>query len=403
MKKKTGREKKHPKKGLEKVETPKKEEKKAEEPEKPKEVEAPKEEPQMKKGAKEEKGSLIKQKKAKGHILKKKKPKKTKAESKRRFTAFLEKTGMDITLDFLSNKLFNSSIIINMLLSAYFLYFFSVNEGYSILYVLLIMAVVWTLGFAALLLVLWLLSYVVIDFAIYNRKVGVEDVFPDFLQLTSANIRAGMPIDQALWHAIRPNFGVLAKEMEDVAKKTMSGVDLEIGLTEFAKKYDSRLIQSSVSLLIEGLSAGGEIGELLDRIASNIQESKTMQKEMAASVTTYAIFISFAALGAAPFLLALSNQLLIIIDNIISSIDVPETSSAMAISFSQVGVTPSDFMIFAITTLSITSLLSAAIVATIKKGDIKAGVKYIPTFLVTALVFFLLLNYLLGLAMADIF
>ena len=42
-------------------------------------------------------------------------------------------------------------------------------------------------------------------------------VLADFLGLTSSNISAGMPIDRALWFAVRPKFGILAREIEEVA------------------------------------------------------------------------------------------------------------------------------------------------------------------------------------------
>ena len=69
-----------------------------------------------------------------------------------------------------------------------------------------------------------------------------------------------MTIDKALWYAVRPKFGVLANEIETVAKETMKGEDLKIALQKFADKYDSILLKRSISLLSEGIDAGGEIG-----------------------------------------------------------------------------------------------------------------------------------------------
>ena len=330
------------------------------------------------------------------------KEKKERKRSRKKLSNLIEKAGISTEYAKLSKIIFDICIIANVIISGYLIYHYSVNEGFSLAYVFASMAFLWIIAFIGLLFVFWLVFYLFIDLKIFQRKVGIEDVLPDFLQLTSANIRAGMPIDQALWHSIRPNFGVLAKEMEDVAKQTMSGTDLETALSEFASKYDSLILKRSVSLLIEGLKAGGEIGELLDRISTNIQDSKLLQKEMAASVTTYAIFISFACIAAAPFLLALSSQMLIIIQKIISTIDIPP-NSGMGISFSSVGVEPGDFKIFAMVTLGITSTISAMIVSTIKKGSVKAGLSYIPMYLCSTLLLFLLLNYVLGLFIGNIF
>src|SRR3989338_1174040 len=100
-----------------------------------------------------------------------------------------------------------------------------------------------------------------------------------------------MTIDRALWYAVRPRFGVLAKEI-------MGGADLKESLEKFALRYDSTLLKRVVSMINEGIEAGGEIGELLNRIALDIQQQKSMLKEMSANVTTYVIFISFATVVA---------------------------------------------------------------------------------------------------------
>jgi len=233
----------------------------------------------------------------------------------------------------------------------------------------------------------------------YNRKVQVEAVLADFLQLTSANVRAGMTIDKALWFAIRPRFGILAKEIEQVAKETMTGKPLEVALMEFAEKYNSKLLRSSMSLLVEGLKAGGEIGNLLNRIASNIQETEILRKEMAANVMTYVIFISFATLLAAPFLMALSYQLLAVINKIsaqLASQSINNVGSGVGgglmIGFSKETIKPSDFKIFAIGMLSITSAFSSMIITTIRKGDVKAGLKNIPLFILITVVLFLIMT-----------
>jgi archaellum biogenesis protein FlaJ (TadC family) len=195
---------------------------------------------------------------------------------------------------------------------------------------------------------------------------------------------------------------VLANEIEIVAKEVMSGVELTDSLENFSSKYESDILSRSISLLIEGIKSGGEIGELLNRIASNIQESRTIRKEMAANVTTYVIFITFAAIVAAPILLALSGQLIIIIGSIVSKVDVP-ASGNMMFAITNISVTPENFKIFAYISLLITSFFSSIIVATIKKGNIKEGIKYVPLFMVVAILIFLVASKLLGAILSGMF
>src|SRR3989338_5231262 len=57
-----------------------------------------------------------------------------------------------------------------------------------------------------------------------SLKNRVEEVLPDFLSLSASNVRAGMTIDQAMWYAAKPEFGILSTEVATVAKKAFGGV-----------------------------------------------------------------------------------------------------------------------------------------------------------------------------------
>ena len=274
--------------------------------------------------------------------------------------------------------------MINLAISGYLIYYFSVTYGISYGTIFASMIVLWIFIFVLLIFALWIMFYLAVDLKIFKRKVDLEEVLPDFLQLTASNINAGMTIDKALWFAVRPRFGVLAKEIENVAKETMSGVDLRIALEKFAARYDSNILKRSVSMLNEGVEAGGKIGDLLNRIAANIQDQKALLKEMSANVTTYVIFISFATIAAAPILFALSGVLIEVVQNIGSALGSTANVAStvgIALSFSGTGVSQSDFRVFAIVSLITTSLFSAMIISTIRKGNIKPGMKYIPIFI----------------------
>ncbi len=330
--------------------------------------------------------------------IRKKHYEKIKQRKKHMLRRYLEKAGLDVKEGKVAKLLFNACILINLLVSAYIIYFFAIKTEAGIFYILIMMALVWVVIFIAVIFLVWLLFYLMLDFRIFRRKMTIEEVLADFLQLTSANIRAGMPIDRALWFSVRPRFGVLAKEVEIVAKETMSGKELEKALTDFSRKYDSTLLSRSINLLIEGIRAGGEVGDLLNKISANISESRLMKKEMAANVTTYVIFITFATVVAAPVLFALSKQLLVIINSLVTSMERPAGAAVGGLStaFSTLAIQPADFQLFAITMLTITAFFSASIIAIIKKGSIKGGFKYIPTFMVVAITIFYIADMILS-------
>lgn len=320
-------------------------------------------------------------------------------ERRRKLRFYIERAGLGMHPDFISKLIFNLCVFINLAISAFLIYHFSVTLGITWTTILLSIASLWVLVFIVLLFVLWVLFYIVVDLKIFKRKIDIEEVLPDYLQLTASNIKAGMTIDRALWYAVRPRFGVLANEIEMVAKETMRGEDLKAALQKFSDKYDSVLLKRSISLLIEGIEAGGEIGDLLNKIAVNIEENKLMRREMSANVTTYVIFISFATIAAAPVLFALSGVLIKVITNLGSSLgDVGTSSSSagFAISFSGTGINYNDFRIFAVVSLIVTSFFSSVIIATIKNGNAKMGFKYIPMFIVITIILFFIADNLLG-------
>ena len=320
-------------------------------------------------------------------------------ERKQRIKDYLERAGLDISLQKLSKTFFDLAVFINLAISAYLIYYFTTAYGISWGTIFASMIVLWIFVFVILIFALWIMFYFAVDLKIFKRKVDLEEVLPDFLQLTASNINAGMTIDRALWFAVRPRFGVLAKEIENVAKETMSGVDLKDALEKFAARYDSNVLKRSVSMLNEGVGAGGKIGDLLNRIAINIQEQNSMLKEMYANVTTYVIFITFASIVAAPLLFALSGVLIGVVQKLGSALgNTANVASSVGIglSFSVTGVSQSDFKVFAIVSLMLTSLFSAMMISTIRKGNVKSGVKYIPIFIVVSLTIYIVAQGVAG-------
>lgn len=324
-------------------------------------------------------------------------------ERKRHLKDYLEKAGYSVNDETnISRKVTITAIVFISILMLYILYAGIARED-RFLFILIQILMSWAILLPGLIVIFWVVFYFVIDFKIYNRRKELEEVLPDFLQLTSANINAGMPLDQALWYAVRPRFGILAKEIEEVAKSTLVGEDLGDALIKFSKRYDSPMLKRTVNLMLEGLQAGGEIGPLLNKISIDIQETRIMKKDMAANVTTYVIFISFATLTAAPFLFALSYQLLTIITNLVSKINIPQGSGGgISLSMSADAISISNFNIFAISALIMTSFFSAVIVSTIKYGNVRDGIKYVPIYIGVTVTIYLIAVKVLGFFLGGI-
>lgn len=226
-------------------------------------------------------------------------------------------------------------------------------------------------------LILWLYY----EFLIFNRIRQIEDVLPDFLQEVSVNLRAGMSFDKALWNSIEPEFGVLETEIEMVAKKVMTGKDTEQALREFSEKYDSTLLQESMDMIIVGLRSGGNVSDLIDRIVENVKDAYYLRKELIASVTSYVIFIAFTAVLISPTLFALSFNLMEIIQSLGEKLTTTSAYGILPFNVGYKSINPKDFVLFSKISVLIISTISAMIIADLREGSIKAGLKYLLAFI----------------------
>ena len=227
--------------------------------------------------------------------------------------------------------------------------------------------------------------YVYFEISIYKRTIEIEEVLPNFLQEVSVNLRAGMTFDKALRNSVEPEFGVLEKEIEIVAKKVMSGEDTETALLEFANKYNSPLLRESMDLIVIGLKSGGQISDLIDRVVFNVQEASYLKKELIANVTSYIIFITLVAIIIAPTLFALSFNLMQIIQSLGEKLMTSGAQNLVAgFSFGGSNVDPNDFIKFSRYSIVIIAIASSMIIADLREGNIKGGIKYIFIFIFVA-------------------
>jgi pilus assembly protein TadC len=231
-----------------------------------------------------------------------------------------------------------------------------------------------------LVIAIGILMWLYYEFVIFRRTVMIEEVLPDFLEAVSVNLRSGMSFDKSLWNSVEPEFGILEREIEIVAKKVMTGEDTEDALKEFADKYNSTLLQESMDMVIIGLRSGGNISDIIDKIVENVKSASYLKKELIASIMSYIIFITITAVIISPILFALSFNLMEIIQSLGEKLTTT-SSSALPINIGYKTINPEDFVLFSKICVVIISAISGMIIADLREGSIKAGIKYILIFI----------------------
>ncbi len=248
-----------------------------------------------------------------------------------------------------------------------------------------------------------LMIYFYLNIKIYKRTKLLEAKLVDYLTLVSTNLKGGLSFENSLWASIKPDFGILAKEIGLVSKKVLTGNDLTEALKEFSLKYDSPILRRSINLIIGEIESGGRVVDVIDKVIENLRKTKLLKEEMAASTVTYMIFIGAIVMVISPALFALSGQLLQIIIKFASNIggSLSSTQAALPIKINEISVDPKDFRTFSIIALSTISVFSAFIISIIERGDIKGGLKYIPLFFFVTLILYAFFSWGLGIVFSG--
>jgi flagellar protein FlaJ len=225
--------------------------------------------------------------------------------------------------------------------------------------------------------------------AVDRRSNFVENVLPDALELTAANIRSGFIPSKALLLAARSEFGPLAEAIKRSGKEIMTGKSLADGLNQIPRYIRSDILERAVKLISEGSRSGGQLVALLEENAVDIRRKQAIKKEVKANIIMYGIFIVFAGVLGAPVLYALSLYLITTLTAFSSAGTIPESFSSN-VPFFKFGITISpDFLVlFSVTSIIITTFFSGIIIGLIDTGKEKGGIKYVPIFMIIALLVF---------------
>jgi pilus assembly protein TadC len=298
--------------------------------------------------------------------------------------------GFFLVMGALLSVLFSLSILsipdLQRLLISFSLAAFQSLTITSPLFVTLLGIVVGTLLAFAL---LSLLVYVFVILVTDARKRSVENALPNFLTLAASNVRAGMTLDQAMWYAAKPEFGLLSKEVETVAKQTFGGVPFNQAIDRFAERFSSKSIKRVVALLKQGIASGGEMAQILEHTADDTRNMQMISKEIAASLMMYVIFVSFAAALGTPFLFGVSSKLI----EVLKEVPLPPAGAVPDLGFARpapVSISLSAFQLFTLGSSVVTAIFSSFIIGVIQSGSKKGGIKFIPFMIgISLLVYFL--------------
>ena len=243
--------------------------------------------------------------------------------------------------------------------------------------------------------------YMVLEYKIDARKTKLEEILPDYLQITSANLRSGIALDRAMLLAARPEFSFLSEDVKDMNRRIFGGENFDVALRGFASKYRPYQLSHAVRINLESETYGGAMADLIEQISKDMRSQQMTQKEVSGQLFMYSIFIAFAGLIAAPVLYGLTAQMIVVTDAVWKGIlqQNPGGLPSTGVSFlkpSPPKITPETYHNFSFAAIIVICGFAALIMAAISSGSAVKGLKYLPVFIVIGILIFIVVQFVIA-------
>jgi len=129
-----------------------------------------------------------------------------------------------------------------------------------------------------------------------TRRTGkLEAEFPAMVRDISLSVKSGMTLKGAMSIAAGGQYGALTPAIKQLDNMISWGVSFEDALLHFAKKYPTPLIRRTIFTLIEASRMGGQLGEILEGVATDAEETKALERKRSAETKPYLLvcYISY--------------------------------------------------------------------------------------------------------------
>jgi len=132
----------------------------------------------------------------------------------------------------------------------------------------------------------------------YRKLKIVESVFPNFLRDFIELMRGGMTVEQAMKNLRKNDYKELNPYVKKMAAQLDWGIPVEKVLINFAKSTKSKMIERTISSVIESHRFGGNLTDTLEALSNASVEVQRLKTErvmyLYSQVTTgYIIFFVF--------------------------------------------------------------------------------------------------------------
>lgn len=214
-----------------------------------------------------------------------------------------------------------------------------------------------------------------------KTEVEKEEMFLEFARDLVESVKSGTPINRSIVNSKNKPYGALSPNIKKLANQISLGIPLREALQIFSEDVHNRTVSRALTLIGQAEKAGGDIGRILESVASAVSMSDKLGKERKSSASTlvvqgYVIFVIFLVI-----ILVMQYKIL----PLISSFNTSGLSSAGAAFGSPIAMAgeggstsldTSELSQSFLYLILVQGLFSGLTIGKLSEGSIKAGIKH---------------------------
>jgi archaeal flagellar protein FlaJ len=145
---------------------------------------------------------------------------------------------------------------------------------------------------------------------IHNRwRIKIEKATPDFLRDLATASRTGIPLQVALEHASKRDYGALTRELKILVAHMSWGMNFNEALIEFSDRIELPLIKKATVLINEAGKHGGDLSNIFDSTAKYLDNMNQWAEKRRQQTTPYVLIFYFSVFMFLFIIIIISNMM----------------------------------------------------------------------------------------------
>jgi pilus assembly protein TadC len=145
---------------------------------------------------------------------------------------------------------------------------------------------------------------------IHNRwKNRIEKMTPEFMRDLATFSKTGMPLQTALEHASKRQYGPLTTELKMLVSQMSWGMNFNQALMEFSKRIDLPVIKKATVLILEAGRHGGNLADIFESTAKYVENVNAWAAKRRMQTLPYVAIFYFSLFIYLFIIIILSNMM----------------------------------------------------------------------------------------------